>query len=341
MSNVSFLKFINSKQRFILFSLTIFLIISFSLAILCGSFYISLTKLISFNLSKIEYEIFFNIRLPRVILALFVGSALGIAGATLQGLFRNPLADPGLIGVSAGAALGAVFAIVIIDDLLDVLFLGTFFLPLSSITGSFFTIFLLYFFTRGFGYEGITYMLLIGIALNALSTVGIGILTYVSSDSELRGLTFWMMGSFGSASWKIVIPSVFLIFFSILWLIPFSRKLDIIQLGEIEASRLGIDTKKLKLNVILSCAFMIGASVSISGMIGFVGLVVPHLVRLMGGVSHSYLLLGSTCLGGGLMVLADLLSRILIKPAELPVGLVTSAIGSPFFLWLILKIKKR
>mgnify|MGYP001223774886 FL=1 len=124
-------------------------------------------------------------------------------------------------------------------------------------------------------------------------------------------------------------------------MIPFSRKLDIIQLGEIEASRLGIDTKKLKLNVILSCAFMIGASVSISGMIGFVGLVVPHLVRLMGGVSHSYLLLGSTCLGGGLMVLADLLSRILIKPAELPVGLVTSAIGSPFFLWLILKIKKR
>ena len=212
---------------------------------------------------------------------------------------------------------------------------------MSAIIGSFITIILLYYLTRGFGQEGMTYMLLIGIAINALATVGIGFLTYVSSDSELRGLTFWMMGSFGSATWSLVLPAIIVILISIVWLIPFSRKLDIIQLGEVEAMRLGINIKNLKLNVILSCAFMIGASVSISGMIGFVGLVVPHIIRLLGGVSHSYLLLGSTFLGGGLMVLADLISRVLIKPAELPVGLVTSAIGSPFFLWLILKVRNK
>ena len=279
--------------------------------------------------------------MPRVILALFVGSALGIAGATLQGLFRNPLADPGLIGVSAGAALGAVFAIVLVSDFINVFFLGDLLLPLSSISGSLLVIVFLYVITKGFGYEGITFMLLLGIAINALATVGIGIFTYMSTDSELRGLTFWMMGSFGSATWNIVIPGIIIIFISIFWLLPNSRKLDLIQLGEIEAFRLGVDIKKLKLNIILSCAFMIGASVSVSGMIGFVGLVIPHLVRLLGGVNHSYLLIGSSLMGGGLMVLADLLSRLLLKPAELPVGLVTSAIGSPFFLWLILRVRRK
>jgi len=166
------------------------------------------------------------------------------------------------------------------------------------------------------------------------------IFTYISSDSQLRGLTFWMMGSFGNSTWSLVLPAIGLIAISILFLLPYSRQLDLIQLGELEALRLGIDIKKLKLKVILSCAFMIGASVSISGMIGFVGLVVPHLVRLLGGVNHSYLLPGSALLGASLMMAADLLSRILIQPAELPVGLITSAIGAPFFLWLIFRIRK-
>ncbi len=337
----NYFSYISSKQKIILFILCIFLTSSFILAFLKGGFSISLIKFLNLDFSPIENEVLLKIRFPRVILAFFVGSALGIVGATLQGLFRNPLADPGLIGVSAGAALGAVFSIVLINELLSVSFLGSFLLPLSSIIGSLFTIILLYSITRGFGYEGITYMLLIGIAINALATVGIGFLTYISNESQLRGLTFWMMGSFGNSTWSLVIPAIIIIFISILCLLPYSRQLDLIQLGELEAERLGIDIKKLKLHVILSCALMIGASVSISGMIGFVGLVIPHLVRLIGGVNHNYLLLGSSLMGGGLMVLADLLSRILLKPAELPVGLVTSAIGSPFFLWLIIKVKKK
>ena len=183
-------------------------------------------------------------------------------------------------------------------------------------------------------------MLLIGIAINALASVIIGILTYVSTDSQLRGLTFWMMGSFGASNWLLITPAIILILSSILLMLPISRKIDVLQLGESEALRLGVDVQNLKLKVVLFSATCVGASVALSGMIGFVGLVVPHLVRLIGGVNHSYLLAGSAIFGAALMTSADLLSRILIQPAELPVGLLTSAIGAPFFLWLIIKIKR-
>ena len=199
---------------------------------------------------------------------------------------------------------------------------------------------LLFTLTKGFGYQGTTYLLLVGIAINAIVGVAIGVLTYISTDSELRTLTFWTMGSFGGITWLLLIPASFVIITSLLLLIPSSRNLDLIQLGEAEASRLGVDVKKLKIRVILCCASCVGASVALSGMIGFVGLVVPHLARLLGGVSHRYLLPGAALLGASIMVSADLLARIIIQPAELPIGLITSAIGSPFFLWLIFRMKK-
>ena len=213
-------------------------------------------------------------------------------------------------------------------------------MPISAISGASLVIFFLYAFTSGFGSKGTTYMLLIGIAINALASVIIGILTYVSTDSQLRGLTFWMMGSFGASNWLLISPAIILILGSILLMLPISRKIDVLQLGESEALRLGVDVQNLKLKVVLFSATCVGASVALSGMIGFVGLVVPHLVRLIGGVNHSFLLAGSAILGAALMTSADLLSRILIQPAELPVGLLTSAIGAPFFLWLIIKIKR-
>ena len=289
---------------------------------------------------SLDSIVLFEIRIPRVLLAAFVGASLGISGASLQGLFRNPLADPGLIGVSAGAALGASFVIVVGSSFFPEFIFGTFILPFSAIIGASFVISLLYIFTQGFGYQGITYMLLVGIAVNAFASVGIGILTYISTDSELRGLTFWTMGSFGGSSWQLIMPALIIISLTVLWLIPSSRKLDLLQLGEPEAYRLGVDVRRLKFKVIISSAVIVGLSVSLSGMIGFVGLVVPHLVRLLGGVNHNYLLPGSALLGASLMMGADLLSRILIQPAELPVGLITSAIGAPFFLWLIFRIRK-
>ena len=212
---------------------------------------------------------------------------------------------------------------------------------MSSILGSAIVISTLFLITRGFGKEGITYLLLAGIAVNAFAGVGIGILTYMSNDSELRGLTFWTMGSFGGSNWRMILLAGFVIIVTIIWMIRNGRDLDILQLGEFEAYRLGIDIYRLRFNVIISSAIIVGVSVSLAGMIGFVGLVVPHLTRMVGGVNHKYLLPGSALFGAILMVIADLIARTMIKPAELPVGLITSAIGSPFFLWLIFRMRMR
>ena len=334
------LRFTNSSQIYLLGALLIAFLLAFLASISLGSFNFSVLELFNSSKTSLHATVLYEIRIPRVILAAFVGASLGLSGASLQGLFRNPLADPGLIGVSAGAALGASIIIVLGSSLFPGFIFGAFILPIAAICGAALVISLLYVFTRGFGYQGITYMLLVGIAVNAFASVGIGILTYISTDSELRGLTFWTMGSFGGASWYLILPAIVVISLSMFWMIPSSRKLDLLQLGEPEAYRLGVDVKKLKYKVIISSAITVGVSVSLSGMIGFVGLVVPHLVRLLGGVNHSYLLPGSALLGAGLMMSADLLSRILVQPAELPVGLITSAIGAPFFLWLIFRIRK-
>tara|TARA_B100000989_G_scaffold287545_1_gene257268 strand:+ start:3482 stop:4522 length:1041 start_codon:yes stop_codon:yes gene_type:complete len=331
---------ISSKQLFKLNVFVILCAICFLLACVNGSIAINFTDIFSGEISDLTKIVLLEIRLPRVILAALVGASLGISGAALQGLFRNPLADPGLIGVSAGAALGATLVIVLGSNFLSGFMLGSFLLPLGAISGAMLVIMMLYMLTKGFGYQGVTYMLLVGIAVNAIAGVGIGILTFISTDSELRGLTFWTMGSFGGVTWPLLIPAIIIILISVASMMTVSRNLDLIQLGEPEAYRLGVDVKKLKYKIIISCAAAVGASVSLSGMIGFVGLVVPHLVRLFGGVNHNYLLPGSAFIGAALMITADMVARTMIQPAELPVGLITSAIGSPFFLWLIFRIKR-
>ena len=305
-----------------------------------GGFDIEFTRLFSGELKTLETEVLLNIRGPRITLAVLVGAALGVSGAALQGLFRNPLADPGLIGVSAGAALGAVSAIVFLNAELLPFQLGIYLIPLAAIISSSLVIGLIYTLTNGFKRSEITYVLLIGIALNALATVGIGLLTFISTDSQLRGLTYWMMGSFGAATWGMLMPAMIVIVIGVFTLISNARKLDIMQLGEIEAYRLGIKVKKVKMMVILLSALMVGISVSLSGIIGFVGLVVPHLVRLIAGTNHTYLFAGSALLGITITVGADLLSRTAISPAELPVGLATSALGAPFFLFLVMRLRK-
>ena len=334
------LSFLSSKQTLSLFIFLSVLVLILIIAFSNGSFDFSFISLLIGETTHIENTIFFEIRIPRVILACLVGSSLAISGACLQGLFRNPLADPGLIGVSAGAALGASIIIVFGSTIFSKFVLSTFLLPIAACIGSGVVIFLLFLLTKGFGHQGVTYMLLVGIAINAIASVGIGILTFISTDSELRGLTFWTMGSFGGITWPLLLPAIFIIIIAFFFLSPVLRDLDILQLGESEAKSLGIDVQKLKYRVIFTSAATVGASVALSGMIGFVGLVVPHLVRLIAGVNHSYVIIGSALLGSSLMVVADLLARTLIQPAELPVGLITSAIGSPFFLWLIFRINK-
>ena len=283
LKDFTILQYTNPLQISILLIFVLSLIVIFFSSISLGSFSFAFQELFNGGSDSLDSIVLFEIRIPRVLLAAFVGASLGLSGASLQGLFRNPLADPGLIGVSAGAALGASLIIVLGSDVIPDFIFGTLVLPLSAILGASLVISLLYIFTQGFGYQGITYMLLVGIAVNAFASVGIGILTYISTDSELRGLTFWTMGSFGGSSWQLIIPALIIISLAVFWMIPSARKLDLLQLGEPEAYRLGVDVKKLKFKVIISSAVTVGISVSLSGMIGFVGLVVPHLVRLLGG----------------------------------------------------------
>jgi len=324
------------KSSFISFNfLFAFLIAAIVAALSIGSVPIRMFDLIDGTATELEWTVLLEIRTPRVILAGFVGAALALAGAALQGLFRNPLADPGLIGVSSGAALGAIAMIVLGSGLNLLPELMPYALPVAAVLGALTVTIFLYLFASYYGQFSILTVILLGIAINALASVGIGAFQYLSDDAQLRSLVFWMMGSFGRASWEIVMPAMAIVIISLVLLLSQTKNLDRLQLGEAEAWFLGVDVKKLKRLIILSVSAAVGAGVSISGIIGFVGLVVPHIVRLVLGSSHRLVLPGSVLIGATLMIIADLISRILHSPAEIPISLVTSAIGAPFFLWLI------
>lgn len=277
------------------------------------------------------------IRLPRALLGLAVGAGLAIAGAAMQGLFRNPLADPGLIGVSTGAALGAVAVIVLGSVLVGGLdpTIRHFALPLAAFLGGLLVTLIVQRIATRDGVIDIATMLLAGIAINALAGAMLGIFTFISNDQQLRELTFWMMGSLAAITWTSLLPAISLILLPALLLLRFSRALNAMLLGEAEAHYLGFDVDRTKRSIIILTALITGAGVAVSGVIGFVGLVTPHLVRLAIGPDHRYLLPASALLGGCLLLLADMAARTVVLPAELPIGIVTACFGGPFFLWLL------
>lgn len=293
------------------------------------------------ELSSLQRTVLLELRLPRVVLAGAVGAALASSGAVLQGLFRNPLAEPQLIGVSSGAALGAIAMIVLGSGLDLPAALQPYSVSLAAIAGALVVTTSLYLVASRRGSGDVTTMLLIGIAINAIAGVGIGLFTWLANDGELRSLTFWSLGSFGGAQWSTVIPAGVLILLSLLVLLPTGTALDRLQLGELEAKRLGVSVPRLKRRLVFAAAVGVGAAVSVSGIIGFVGLVVPHIARLLVGVHHRQLLIASAILGATLAIAADLAARTLVAPAEMPVGLLTSAFGAPFFLWLILRVRRQ
>jgi iron complex transport system permease protein len=280
-----------------------------------------------------------NIRLPRTLLVLLVGAALAVSGAVMQGLFRNPLADPGLVGVSAGAALAAGVTIVL-GDLYLVPFLGRLpfaLLPAGAFLGGLLSTILLYAIATRGGRTSIPTMLLAGVALGALAGALSGFLAYLSDDRQLRDLTFWTLGSFSGASWSKV-SVVAIIILPLLIAMPFlARGLNALALGEAEAFHLGLNVQRIKGLAIVLVALAVGASVAAAGVIGFVGIVVPHLARLLLGANHRVLLPASTLGGAILLAGADILARTLVAPAELPIGILTAALGAPFFLWLLLR----
>ncbi|OED49817.1 iron ABC transporter [Endozoicomonas sp. (ex Bugula neritina AB1)] len=284
-----------------------------------------------------------SIRLPRTLLGLLVGGALAVAGASMQGLFRNPLADPSIVGVASGSALGAGIAIV----LGGVLFAGasslvqSYSISILSFIGGAISTWLVYKIGTTNNGTSVATMLLGGVAINALAGAGMGMLNYVADDTMLRNLTFWQMGSIGGATWELVTICVTLLLPVILVLCRHGQVLNALLLGESEARHLGIDIQRVKLMLILLTALAVGVSVSVSGVIGFVGLVVPHLIRLMVGPDHKILLPASAMLGGILLLVADMVARVIVAPAELPIGIVTALMGAPFFLSLLWQQRNR
>lgn len=291
------------------------------------------------GLSPRDQVVLFDIRLPRLALGLAVGAALAVSGVLLQGLFRNPLADPGIVGVSAGAGLGAVLAIVLGGLLpagLAGLF-GSWLVPLAAGLGGWATTLLLYRVATNGKRTEVATMLLAGIALSALAGAATGVLTYLADDRQLRDLTFWGMGSLAGATWAKLAAAAPLMCLAVLLAPRLARGLNALALGEAQAAHLGVDVQRLKRHAIFATAAAAGAAVAVSGGIGFVGLVVPHILRQIQGPDHRQLLPNAALLGAGLLVLADLFSRTIVAPAELPIGIITALIGAPVFLWMLVR----
>ena len=275
------------------------------------------------------------IRLPRVVLGALVGGALGIAGAALQGVFRNPLADPGLIGVASGASLGAVAAIVL--GLTAAVPAG---LQLCAFVGGVAASLVVYALARYEGRTETVTLILTGVAVTAIVGAAIGLLIARADDAELRDVVFWSMGSLGSATWPLVGATAPCVAIGVAAVCARARELDLMTLGEREAEHLGVDTERTRLLLVLGVALATGAAVAAAGVVAFVGLVVPHLVRLAAGPAHRVVLPGSALAGAALVVLADVVARTAAAPVELPLGVITSLAGGPFFLWLLWRTRR-
>ncbi len=341
-----------SKRRITLICLVVAVVLVGLISSGLGAYYISLPDVCRLLLQRVGFasdiavdsiqsDVLFVIRMPRVLLGLLVGGALGISGAAIQGIFRNPLAEPGLIGISSGASLFAVLVIAFESMLFVGLadWIGYYLLAFAAFCGAGFTAFVVYRISIKDGRPSVTTMLLAGIAINAFAGALTGLMTYMATEQQLRTITFWMLGSLGGATWENVTAIAPFILIPLTVLPLFSKSLNAFALGEIQADLLGMRTDYIKRWVIVLSTLAVGASVAVSGIIGFVGLLVPHTVRLIGGVDHKYVLVASMLMGAMVLTLADVLSRILVAPIELPIGVITALLGTPVFLYILIKEK--
>jgi iron complex transport system permease protein len=343
-----------SKQRlsqWVLSSLTVLLVVVLLISLTRGAYSVKLSEVLAvlfepLGLHSATFDlrssnVLLQIRLPRILLAVLVGGGLGIAGAALQGLFRNPLVEPGLIGVSSGSALFAVIFLVLLPTLaLSFPFLEKVGLPLFSFLGGLIHVFAVYF--LGANKEGgsTATIILAGVAINAMAGALIGLTLFYADDTALRSFTFWSLGDLSGATWEKLPMAAILICIPSFLLLRSAKRLNAFALGEKEAFYMGVNVKRTKVILLVATALIVGVAVSLTGMIGFVGLIVPHLMRISFGADHRLVLPGSFLLGAILLNFSDLLARTIAIPAEMPIGVITSLLGAPFFIGLIYNFKK-
>lgn len=344
----------NQRRPVVLIVLLCLLLLSVMLAVCVGALPLRIPELFSIlryqlHLSDLQefsgqqQSVLLSIRLPRVLLGVLVGATLSMSGAAVQGLFRNPLAEPGLIGISSGASLFAVLTIVLQQDYFPWLAqtFGYYALAIAAFTGACLTAFFVYRVAVSSGRTDVLTLLLVGLAINALAGSFTGLLTYMASDAQLRDITFWSLGSLGGASWKVISSILPFVLISLTGIPFLSKALNAFSLGEDQAAHLGIAVQRTKRLVIVLATIGVGACVAVSGTIGFVALIVPHILRMAFTSDYHFVLPASGLLGASVLVLADLLARTLVAPAELPIGIITAIVGTPVFIFIIIRERRR
>jgi len=283
-----------------------------------------------------------QLRLPRIAMALLIGSALAVSGTCLQGMFKNPLASPDLIGITSGAMLFAATTIVLGEHFIHLFpdALTYSFLSIMAFLGAMLTMSFVYKMSSSQGKTNVVILLLSGVAITALSGAVTGLLTYLSTDEQLRNLTFWTLGSLSGANWIKNLILFVVVAVSFYFLMPKGKSLNAMMLGEKDAEHIGVPVEKTKKQIVVLSALMVGTSVAFAGNIGFVGLIVPYILRLLFQSNYVIILPLSALLGAFILLFADTLSRSIVQPSELPIGILTAIMGAPVFIAILMKYKK-
>ncbi|MFC5540612.1 iron ABC transporter permease [Ureibacillus sp. FSL K6-3587] len=280
-------------------------------------------------------QILLYIRLPRVIVASIVGASLAVCGVVMQSLFRNPMAEPGIIGISSGGSLGGVIAIYF-----GLSHISTFFVPVFGFLGALLTLLLVYIISTSNGKTSMLTLLLTGVAISSFISACSSLIITYASYGQLQQILYWLMGNLNGRDWDDVKLLILPFILCNILIFSYRKQLDILLLGEEEAKNLGIHVQRTRTILLISASLLTGVCVSLTGAIGFVGLIVPHMIRLLIGPTHRYLIPTSLIGGALFLTLADLIARLVIRPAEIQIGIITAFLGAPYFIFLILRQKK-
>ncbi|MBB6502464.1 FecCD family ABC transporter permease [Pedobacter cryoconitis] len=344
----------SKKTKLILILLSLLLLAVVILSSCLGAVRISMAELLSIIAYKTglsetigfksqQAAVLMNIRLPRVVLGVLIGAGLGVSGAAIQGLFRNPLAEPGLIGISAGGTLFAVLMIVMEFTFFTKLngVIGFYAISISAFIGAALATLIVYRMSTRNGKTAITMLLLSGIAITALASAFVGLLTYMATNEQLPAIAFWSLGSLGGANWETVTGVMPFILIPVAILPFLAKSLNALALGEAQALHMGINVVTIKRIIIVLATMAVGTSVAVSGIIGFIGLIIPHILRMTFTADNRLVIPGAAILGAALLTIADLIARTIVAPGELPIGILTALIGTPVFISIIISERNK